>query len=138
MRYLLPILLLLLACASDPWEERDRQRERDHQRNIATTKSKTLTEVKSEETTYSTYSDILVWRLCSSAIEGNVQPEPLQVIYGLDESGLSKDKDYSMRVVKLARTMMDSWPNTNANLVEEIYNTCQDWRKMDGERFKSK
>ena len=103
-----PILLLLLACASDPWEERDRQRERDHQRNIATTKSKTLTEVKSEETTYSTYSDILVWRLCSGAIEGNVQPEQLQVIYGLDELGLSKDKDYSMRVVKLARTMMDS------------------------------
>ena len=81
-----------------------------------------------------TYSDTLVWRFCSSALSGNMTQNQLASIYGMDKSGLSKDKQYSTRIIDLAREAVDAYPKSNMNLIPKIADTCRDWRAHDAKR----
>ena len=84
------------------------------------------------DTTPTTFSDLLVWRFCSSVIQGTVEEAQLSVIQRMDESGLSNDKEQAMRVLALVREY-GTGGRINANLVAETYEACMDWRRHDSE-----
>ena len=85
-------------------------------------------------TVATTFSDILVWRFCSATLQGKVEDNDIRTLYYLDEAGLSNDREYALRVLDLVQAAVDASPAVNVQAVEQLHETCREWRREDARR----
>ena len=129
MRYLLFLLpLSLLACApSYTPAEREQALRQIH---TATAKRTPLPTTAVEIN----LADIEVWKLCASdwSNEPTMQTQ-LATVNLIDTDTLTRDRDFSVRVVEIVRRLIEAWPNVKPTEIEELRQTCVSWMKADWE-----
>ena len=82
------------------------------------------------------FSDVLVWRFCTSFFQGNVEPEQVGLVVGLEEGVLIKEN--AKHVHRLVMAMYEAQPRVDAGLLKQTYEACEKWRDDDWAESQSK
>ena len=82
------------------------------------------------------FSDVLVWRFCSSSFQGETTPEQLSLVIRLDEDALIKEN--AKRVHRLVMAMYEAQPRVDVGLLKQTYEACEKWRDDDWAESQSK
>ena len=82
------------------------------------------------------FSDLQVWRFCTSSFQGNTTPEQMSSVIRLDEDVLTKDN--AKRVHRLVIAMYKAYPKVDVGLVKQTYEACEKWREDDWKKSQAK
>ena len=82
------------------------------------------------------FSDVLVWRFCTSFFQGNVEPEQIGLVVGLEEGVLIREN--AKHVHRLVMAMYEAQPRVDAGLLKQTYEACEKWRDDDWAESQSK
>ena len=82
------------------------------------------------------FSDLQVWRFCTSSFQGETTPEQLSLVVRLDEDALIKEN--AKRVHRLVIAMYKAHPRVDVGLMRQTLEACEKWRDDDWAESQSK
>ena len=83
-----------------------------------------------------TEEDLWVWRLCSSALAGELTSDQLQVIYRINDANLSRQAEESKKVVYLVRVGLDAMDTLDpVEWTQSFRQACRDLRAADAKAW---
>ena len=82
------------------------------------------------------FSDVLVWRFCTSFFQGNMTEDQVGLVVGLEEEVLIEEN--AKRVHRLVMEAYRIHPKVDAELLRRTLEACEKWRDDDWAESQSK